>query len=95
MRRTQNVMRVFAHGNRCEFELGRNFGWQVFQAVHCEIDTALDQCLFDLLGEHSFCADFGQGNIGNFVAGGLDDFDGDRVAASFKKALDVMCLRQG
>ena len=53
----------------------REFGGQVLQAVYREIDPILGQGFLDLLGEHALGADFGEGDIGDLVAGGLDDLN--------------------
>ena len=71
---------------------GRKFRGQVFQTVDREIDAVFGQRFFNFLGEHALGADLGEGNIGNFVAGGLDDFDFDFVAARFEQTLDVIRL---
>ena len=51
------------------------FGGQIFQAVDGEVRAAIEQRLLDFLGEESLAADFGQRHVGDFIAGGLDDFD--------------------
>jgi hypothetical protein len=48
--------------------------------MHGKVDAASSQGLFNLLGEHSLSANFRQGNIGDFVACGVDDFDLDLMA---------------
>jgi hypothetical protein len=93
--RAENIVRIFTRGDGRQFELGRNLGGQVFKAMHCQIDSLLKQRLFDLFGKHPFGADLGERDVDNFVAGGLDDFYRDPVAATFEQALNVMGLGQG
>ena len=50
-------------------------GGQILQAVHGEIGAAVEQRLFDFLGEQALGADLGQRHVGDLVAGGLDDLD--------------------
>ncbi len=73
-----------------------NPGWQpsrqVLKAMHREINLAFGQRLFDLLGEHALGADLGEGDIGDFVAGGLDDLELDLVAALAQQRRDVIGL---
>src|SRR5580698_2405491 len=60
--------------------------------MHSQIDAALGQRFFDLLGEHSLGADFGQSDVGNLVARGLDDFDLDFVSLLAQQRRDVVGL---
>ena len=66
-----------------------------FRLVHGEIDAAFGEGLFDLLGEHALGADLGQGDVGDFVAGGLDDLEFDLVAACAQQRGDVVGLPEG
>ena len=43
--------------------------------MHGQIDSCRSQRLFDLFGEHSLGADLGEGNVGDLVSGGFDNFD--------------------
>src|ERR1700730_5060915 len=70
---TQNVAWIFAGGNRGNFEVGGQLRWQIFQAVHREVNTIVDESLFDFLGEHTLRANLREGDVGDFIAGGLDD----------------------
>src|SRR5258708_25002550 len=84
--RAEGVARVFSFRYCCDFESWRAFGGQVFQRVDREIDAAGGEGSFDLLGENSFAkaafrADHGQGDVGDLVAGGVDDFDFNFVSA--------------
>ena len=45
--------------------------------MHREIDAAGGEGFFNLLGEHSLGSDLGQCDVGNLVAGGVDDFNFD------------------
>ncbi len=71
---TKNVAWIFAGGDGGNFEIGAQFGRQIFQAVHREVNTVFDKSFFDFLGEHALGADFGERNVGDFIARGLDDF---------------------
>ena len=67
------------------------FGRKIFQAVDGQIDAALGQRLFDFLGEHALGANLGERDIGDFVAGGLDDFELDFVARARKIGMWLAC----
>jgi hypothetical protein len=69
------VVRILPRGNRRDLESQGKFGGKVFQTMHRQIDAALGQRVFDFLGEHAFGANFGKGNVGDFVTGGLDDLE--------------------
>ena len=55
----------------------------------------LRQRFLNLLGEHALGADLGESDIGDSVAGRLDDFNFDLVPALLKQRLDVAGLPQG
>src|ERR1700689_3806016 len=64
-----------------------------------EIDASGGEGFFYLFGENSFAqtafgTDLGEGDVGDFVAGGVDDFDFDIVSACVKKRRDVVRLPQ-
>ena len=92
LHRTKNVAWIFAGGDGGNFEIGGQFGGQIFQAVHGEVDTVFDQGFFDFLGEHALGADFRQRHVGDFIAGGLDDLEFHGVALRAKQIGDVMGL---
>ena len=71
----QGIARIFALRNRGQRQAGRQIGRHVFQAVNGEIDRAREQRLFDFLGEKALRSDLRKCNVGDLVAGGLDDFD--------------------
>ena len=52
----------------------------------------VSQRLFNLFGKHAFGADFGQGHVSDFVAGGLDDFKFNFVTLFAEQGADVMGL---
>ena len=60
--------------------------------MHGEIDASGGEGFFNFLREHALGADHGQGNVGDFVAGGVDDFDLDLVAAGAQEGRDVIGL---
>ena len=66
-----------------------------FRRMNCEIDAASGERFFNFFGENPYSAlgaDFGEGDVSDFVAGGLDDFDFDCVAARAKESGDVVGL---
>ena len=63
--------------------------------MHSEIDASGGQGLFDFLGGHALGADFGEGDVCNFVSGGVDDFDFDFVSAGPQQRGDVVGLPEG
>jgi len=68
--------------------------------MHREIDAAGGEGLFDLFGENPFAkaalrSDHGQGNVSDLVAGGMDDFNFDFVAAGAQKRGDMVGLPKG
>ena len=65
-----------------------------------EVDAAGGEGFFDFFGEDSFAesafrADHGEGDVGDFVSGGVDDFDFDFVAAGAQERGDVVGLPEG
>src|SRR5712671_1883891 len=68
--------------------------------MHRQIDTASGQRFLNLLGENSLAksalgADLAQGNIGDLVAGGVNDFDFDVVTPGAQQRRDVTRLPEG
>src|SRR5579864_4361778 len=57
-----------------------------------EVDTPRGKGLFNFFSEHAFGADLGQGNVGDLVAGGMNNFNFDFVAARTEKRGDVVGL---
>ena len=60
-----------------------------------EIDSSGSKGFFDFLGEHALGADLGEGDIGDLVACGVDDFDLDLVPAGQQEGRDVVRLPEG
>src|SRR5271166_5136899 len=90
--REEHVARINPSGDRNQLKSRRQFGGQIFQAVHREIYAALGQGLLDLFGEHALGADLGESDVGDLVSGGLDNFDLDFVAAFAQQRRDVVGL---
>ena len=63
-----------------------------FKLWHGEVHAVLGQRFLNFLGEHALGADLGQSDIGNLVAGGLDDLNFDLVSALLEQRLDVIGL---
>ena len=93
--RAEGVARVLPFGDGGDFESRGKFGGQVFQRMHGEIDASGGEGFFDFFGEHALGADHGEGDVGDFVAGGVDDFDFDFVAAGAQERGDVVGLPEG
>jgi hypothetical protein len=91
----QGVSRIFALRNRRDGQAFGKLGRQILHAVDGQIDGPGQQRLFDFLGEHALGADLGEGNIGDPVAGGLDDFNFDVMPALLEQRFDVTGLPQG
>ena len=49
--------------------------------MHGEIDAPGGQGFFNLFREHALGADHGESDVSNFVAGSMNDFDFNFVAA--------------
>ena len=92
LHRQEHIARIDARGNRDQLERRRQFGRQIFQAVHRKIDAPFGERFFNLFGEHALGADLGQRDVGNLVAGGLDDLDLDLMAAFAKQRRDMVGL---
>src|ERR1700722_2266587 len=63
--------------------------------MHGQVDPAGSESFFDLLREHAFRADFGQGRVGDFVPSCLDNFDLNFITADAQKCGDVVGLPEG
>src|SRR5579862_3833958 len=90
--RTENISWIFPFCDCGDFEARRDFGWKIFQAVHGEIDSVVSQCFFNLLGEHSFCSDFGERDIRDFVTSRFNDFNFDLMTALAQEISNVIGL---
>ena len=90
--RAESVARVLSLSDGGDFESGGKFGRKIFERVHGEIDTAGGEGFFDFLGEHALGADLGEGDAGNFVAGGMNNFNFDFISAGAKQGGDVVGL---
>jgi hypothetical protein len=60
-----------------------------------EVDAAGGEGFFYFFREHALRTNFSQSDIGDFVAGGVDDFDFDLVAAGAQEGGDVVGLPEG
>ena len=69
----QRIARILARQRAGQHDAGRQLGLQVLQAVHGEVDPAVQQRLVDLLGEQPLAADLRQRPVLHRVAGGADD----------------------
>ena len=56
----QRVARILARQGAGQHDAGRQLGFQILQAVHREVDPAVQQRLVDFLGEQALAADIGQ-----------------------------------
>jgi hypothetical protein len=57
-----------------------------------EINFSGGERFFNLFGEHALGANLGEGDVGDFVAGGVDDFDFDFVVLFEETGGDVVGL---
>src|SRR5581483_3355066 len=90
--RQEGIARVLAASDGGDVKLGRNLRGQVLQTMDGEVHAAREQRFLDLLGEHALGADLGEGHIPDLVAGGLDDFDFNLMAADAKFVSNVAGL---
>ena len=60
-----------------------------------KINSIFGKSFLDLFDEHAFRSDFGEGHVGDFVAGGVDDLDCSLVTALAKEFSNVVCLPEG
>ena len=90
--RAARISRIFASWHRGDCELIRQLRRQVLKAVDSEINSIFGKGFFDLFDEHAFRSNFGEGHLGDFVAGGVDDLDFDLVTALAKELGNMVCL---
>src|SRR5262249_17930126 len=81
MHRQEHVVWVYTFCDGDQFKTWREFRRQILQAMHRKIDAALGEGFFDFLGEHSLGSDLRKCDIGDLVAGCLDDLEFDLVPA--------------
>jgi hypothetical protein len=92
----QHVAGLFPPGDRTDAKSFGNIGGHVFHAVHCQVDASIQQGFFNLFDEQAFAANFGQGDIQDFVSTGFDDgqFDGDvRMVGRMASLTQLACHR--
>ena len=90
--REKYVARIDSRGDSDQLKSRWQPRRQILKAMHRDINPAFGQRLFDLLGEHALGTDLGEGNVDDFVAGGLDDLELDLVAALAQQRRDVIGL---
>jgi hypothetical protein len=98
--RAEGIARILSFGDRNDFEPRRKLSGQVFQRMHSEIDAASGEGFFDLFRKNSLAqstlgANHGEGNIGDLVAGSVDDFDFHFVSTSTQQRGNVVGLPEG
>ena len=93
--RAECISRIFAGGHCGDCELIRQLRRQVLQAVDSEINSIFGKRFLDLFDEHAFRSNFGEGHVGDFVAGGVDDLDCRVVTAMAKQPGNMICLPEG
>ena len=77
LRVTSTSRGILARGKGAEHEpVGQHRG-HVLQAVHGDVDAAVEQRLLDLLHEERLAAEVGEGDVGEAVAGRPDGHDLD------------------
>ncbi len=95
--RAEGVAWVFPFCDGGDFESRWKFGGQVFQRMYGEIDAAGGESVFNFFRENSFSksafgADHSERDVGDLVAGGVDDLDFDFVAAGAQESGDMVGL---
>ena len=86
----EHIARVLAFGDGGEDEIcvvhQRHGDRDVLEGVDGEVDFAVEQGLFEFLGEESFAAEFVEGFFGDLVAGGFEDdqLDGEGGVGLFE-----------
>src|SRR5215470_17969224 len=68
----ERVAGIFAFRDRTEVESFGKLKWDIFKAMDCNVDAAIEQRFIDFLGEEALAADIRQRHIENFIAGGFD-----------------------
>jgi hypothetical protein len=91
----QGIPRVFARRHGGEDEAVGELGGEILERVDGEIGAAVEQGFLDFLGEEALGADFGERDIGDLVAGGLDDFDAASQTSSRQLGLHPVGLPEG
>jgi hypothetical protein len=79
--RTQRIAGILPRRNRSYFEIADQVSGQVLQAMNCKVDMVCCERFLDLFGKHPFCSHLGEGNVGDLVAGGVNDLDLNLVTA--------------
>ena len=69
----QRIARVFPFQHTGQHNAWRQFGFQILEAMHSDINAAIGQRLMDFLGEKPFAANIGQALVLYLVAGCRDD----------------------
>ncbi len=93
--RAEGIAGILPFRDRGNFKSRRKFGRQVFQRMHGQINASRSQCLFNFFGEHPLGADHGERDIGNLVAGSVDNFDFHFVPSRTQQRRDVVRLPEG
>lgn len=79
----QHVAGIFSLGDGGKGEAVRLGGHEVFEAVHREIDAAVEECVLDFLHERSLTCNLIEGSVCEAVAGGLHDHQLNAISQSF------------
>src|SRR5215471_2849968 len=95
MTRAEGVAWILPFGDGCYFESLGKFGRKVFQRVHGEIDFSCGEGFFDFFGEHALRPNLCEGNVGDLVAGGVNDVDLDLMSTRAQESGNVVCLPEG
>ncbi len=88
------IPRVLALRYRRQNEASRQIGRHVFQAVDRQVDRAVQQRLFDFLGEEPLGPDFRQRHVEDFVASGVDNLQTRLDTEALQSRLDPARLPQ-
>src|SRR5579859_221954 len=92
MARAEGIARVFPFCDGNDLEPGGEFGGEIFQRMDGQVNASGGEGFFDLLGEHPLGAYFGEGDVGDLVSGGMNNFNFDFMAAGAQKGGNVVSL---
>jgi hypothetical protein len=68
----QRIARVFAFQHAGQHNARRQFGFQILEAVHRNVNPSVGQCFMDFLGEKPFATNIGQ----SMFVGGIQGIPG-------------------
>src|SRR5215831_7306594 len=88
----ERVAGIFAFRDRTEVESFGKLKWDIFKAMDCNVDAAVEQRFIDFLGEEPLAANIRQRHIENFIA---SSFNGNELDAQARPMLFQFGLGPG